>query len=72
MILKVSFNEEESVTSTYVPQTTTYVDRGSNTYVTQGKYGTYINSFKRSPQKITDGGYTHENISSTHFLEVSL
>ena len=39
LILKVSFNEEESVTSTYVPQTNTYIDQGSNTYVTQGKYG---------------------------------
>lgn len=72
VILKVSFNAEESVVSTYVPQTTTYVDRGSNTYVTKGRYGIYVNSFKRSPQKITEGGYTHEDVSNTHFLEVSL
>ncbi len=72
LILKVSFNEEESVTSTYVPQTTTYIDQGNDTYITKGKYGIYINSFKRSPKKITEGGYTHEDISNYHFLEVSL
>lgn len=72
LILKVSFNEEESVTSTYVPQTNTYIDQGSNTYVTQGKYGIYVNSFKRAPKRITEGGYTHEDVSNTHFLEITI
>ena len=72
LILKVSFDENESVTTTYVPQTTTYIDQGSNTYVTRGKYGIYVNSFKRSPKKITEGGYTHEDVSNRHFLEIAL
>lgn len=71
LIMKVSFDENESVSKTYVPQTTSYIDQGSNVYVTRGKYGIYVNSFKNSPKKVVEGGYTHEDVSNHHFLEIS-
>ncbi len=72
LILTIAFNEDQQVTSTYVPQTTTYIDRGSRTYVHGRKNYIYVNSFKKAPKKVTEGGYTHRDIENSHFLEVSI
>lgn len=72
LLLKVAFNEETTVQSTYVPPTTTYVDRGSYATVQKRKNGLYIRSFKRPYDKKTTKGFTHRDVSADHFLEVSI
>lgn len=72
LLLKVAFNEETTVQSTYVPPTTTYIDRGSHATVQKRKNGLYISTFKRPYERKTTKGYTHRDISADHFLEISI
>ncbi len=72
LILTIAFNEDQQVTSTYVPQTTTYIDQGSRTYIHGRKNHIYVNSFKKAPRRVREGGYTHRDVENSHFLEVSV
>ena len=72
LLLKVAFNEETTVQSTYVPPTTTYIDRGSYATVQKRKNGLYVSSFKRPYDKKTTGGFTHKDVSDKHFLEICI
>lgn len=71
IVFTIAFDESMDVTSTYVPPTTQYIDNGSNTYVHQSKGKIYINSFKNPHTKVTTGGYTHKDIETRHFFEVT-
>ena len=72
LLIKVAFNEETTVQSTYVPPTTTYVDRGSYATVQKRKNGLYISTFKRPYEKKTTKGFTHRDVSADHFLEICI
>lgn len=71
LIMTVAFNESMDVTSTYVPPTTKYIEKGSNTYAYTYKGQLYVNSFKNPNEKVTTGGYTHRDVETKHFLEVT-
>ena len=72
LLLKVAFNESHSVHSTYVPPTTTYTDGGTYSTITKTKTGYLINNFKRLPKKKTTGGYTYQDVSANHYLEICI
>lgn len=72
LLLKVAFNEETTVQSTYVPPTTTCVDRGSYATVQKRKNGLYISTFKRPYERKTTKGYTHRDVTADHFLEICI
>lgn len=72
LILTIAFDEDQQVTSTYIPPTTQYLDNGSRSYIYNRRGHLYVNSFRKPRTKVTSGGYTHRDIENRHFLEVSL
>ncbi len=72
LLITVAFDESHSVSSTYVPPTTKYVDQGSYSTVTETKSGYYINTFKRPPLKKTEGGYNVDQATTYHYVEITI
>lgn len=72
LLITVACDERHSVSSTYVPPTTSYVDQGSYSTVTKTKSGFYVNTFKRPPLKKTEGGYNVDQTSTYHYVEITV
>lgn len=72
LIMTVAFDEDQQVTSTYVPPTTQYLDNGSRSYIYNRRGHLYVNSFRKPRTKVTSGGFTHRDVENRHFLEITL
>lgn len=72
LIVTIAIDEDLQVESTYVPQTTQYMDNGSNSYIYKSGKNIYVNSFKKPAKKVTSGGYTHREYLQNHFIELTV
>ena len=72
LIVTIAIDEDLQVESTYVPQTTQYMDNGSNSYIYKSGKNIYVNSFKKPAKKVTSGGYTHREYLQNHFIELTI
>ena len=72
LIVTIAIDEDLQVESTYVPQTTQYMDNGSDSYIYKSGKNFYVNSFKKPAKKVTSGGYTHREYQQNHFIELTI